>query len=302
MPVFRCLGLALVLVLVAQTPVLAGALKVSVGIEPLREFVERVGGDLVEITVMVPAGADPHSYDPKPKQMAAMAQARLYVSLGLEFEEAWVPRFAAANRNLIVVAADRGVVKLPMAEHEDHGQPGRKPVAKSSPAAKGHEGLDPHIWLSPALVKIVAQNIRDALVAVDPVHETVYRANLARFLTEIEALHVALTKTLEGCAGAKFMVFHPSWGYFAAAYGLVQEAIEAQGKEPAPRQLAGIIQEARKDGIKVVFVEPQYSDKAAKTVAQAIGGRVLKIDPLSGQWAANLKAMAQTIREAACNR
>ena len=309
MTAFSRLFLALCLVLSLQAPALARGLSVAVGIEPLREFVERIGGDLVEIAVMVPAGADPHSYEPRPKQMAALAQARLYFSLDLEFEEAWIPRFQAANRNLIVVEADKGLEKMAMPEHGDHdhaakGQaaPGHadKTPAKGGRGHQDHEGLDPHIWVSPPLVKTVALNVRDALVAADPVHESVYRANHARFLAEIEALHAELAQSLAACAGARFMVFHPSWGYFAAAYGLVQEPIEAQGKEPSPRQLKALIDEAKEEGIKVVFVQPQFSDKAARTVAKAIGGQVLKIDPLAGKWAENLRTVARTIREAAC--
>ena len=157
---------------------------------------------------------------------------------------------------------------------------------------------DPHIWLSLRLVKIQAQNICDALVAADPAHRAYYQNNLRGFHSDLDKVDAEITGILEGLKARKFMAFHPAWGYFARDYGLEQIPIEVEGKEPSARALADLIRYTKQEGIKVVFVQTQFSTKNAETVTRAIGGRILQIDPLAGDYLKNMKKIAETFKKA----
>jgi zinc transport system substrate-binding protein len=277
----------------AQAP-----LPVTVTLLPERYFVERIGGAHVRVAVMVPPGADAHTYEPRPRQMADLSRSRLYFAVGDPFETVWLAKFKAANRNLPVVNTDAGIEKLPMTDDDDeHGQADRVLGRAETPA-----GLrDPHIWLSPPLVKIQAAHIRDGLVGADPGRRADYEANHARFVKELDALDAELRGIFKDLKHGQreFMIFHPAWGYFAQAYGLVQTPIEVHGKDPRPAQLAQLIDHARKRGIRAIFVAPQRSTRAAETIAKAIGGAVVIADDLAPDWAENLRRVAVKMRDAA---
>jgi zinc transport system substrate-binding protein len=286
-------------------PARAAGIQVFVSIAPQKYFVAKVGGALVEISVLAPPGADPHTFEPKPRQMAALARAAVYFSVGVDFEKAWMPRISAAGPNLRIVATDAGIAKMAMAaEHHLTGRAGGHPAGAKAPAAghpphDDHEGgEDAHIWLSPPLVKIQARHIAEALSAVDPGNRARYEANLAAFLEEIESLDGELKAVFAGSSGSRFLVFHPSWGYFARDYGLEQVAIEVEGKEPKPAQLKALIEFARNKGVQAVFAQPQQSSRSAEMVAREIGGRVVSADPLAEDWAANLRAVARQFKAA----
>lgn len=305
----RALQITLCLVLwaaAALPPAEAAAVKVFVSIPPQKYFVEKIGGELVEVGVLVPSGADAHTYEPKPRQMAELAKARIFFSIGIDFEKAWMGRIAAANRSMQIVATDEGVAKLTLPAHDHSGHAERKapstgpthaPDLRRAAQAPAGEP-DPHIWLSPPLVKTQARTIAGALAAADPGNRWRYEENLARFLQEIDDLDLELRRLFAGSHGARFMVFHPSWGYFAQAYGLEQTAIEIEGKDPKPAQLRELIRRARQEGVKVVFVQPQFSPRSAEMVAAEIGGQVVMVDPLSADWAENLRAVARKFRAA----
>ena len=156
----------------------------------------------------------------------------------------------------------------------------------------GRASLDPHIWLSPPLVKVQARTILTALQEIDPAHKSVYAANARQFTAEIDRLDAELKKTFSGRQGLRFMVFHPSWGYFARAYGLEQVPIEIEGKDPKPARLQMLIEQARENRIKVIFAQPQFSTRSAALVAREIGGQVAFADPLAMDWMANLRNVA----------
>ena len=287
--------LAALLLLGGVTPAAAGeALPVFVSILPQKYFVEQVGGGHVAVSVMVAPGASPATYEPKPRQMTALAAAKAYFAVGVPFEAAWLPRIQAANPGMRVVDTAAGIVKRPMAAHAHEGD-----ADHDHHHDAGHQGvLDPHVWLSPPLVKVQARAIRDALVALDPIHQADYDAGLARFVQQIDGLDRELRETFAGREGMGFMVFHPAWGYFAEAYDLVQIPIEIEGKDPKPAQLQQLIETARSRDIRVIFVQPQFSGQSAAAVAAAIGGVVLPADPLAPDWADNLRRQAAQIRGA----
>jgi zinc transport system substrate-binding protein len=199
-----------------------------------------------------------------------------------------------------IVNTDAGIEKaaLPAHRHEEKGHTHSDGKKKSTHSHDHAGGPDPHVWLSPPLVKIQARHIADGLIAVDSANRSRYEENLAGFLREIDALDTELKDLFAGSQGARFMVFHPSWGYFAQAYGLEQVPIEIEGKDPKPAQLKELIHHAREHGIKVVFVQPQFSAKSAEMVAREIGGQVVAVDPLASDWAENLRKVGRRFKAA----
>ncbi len=263
-----------------------------VSIVPQKYFVEQLAGGFVAVEVMVLPGASPATYEPKPSQMEKLSTAAAYFSIGVSFESAWLPRLRAANPRLTIIATDKGVPKRAMGadhhhedgsgQHENHG-----------------EILDPHIWLDPALVAMQAENIAAALGKILPEKKKKIDENLAKFQKNLSELDSELREILSPDKGAersrKFMVFHPSWGYFAERYALEQIAAESSGKSPSPAQLAKLIKTAKKEGITTIFVQPQFSKKSASVLAKAIGGVVDTANPLSEDWPNNLRSVAKKI-------
>ncbi|CAA6818604.1 MAG: Zinc ABC transporter, periplasmic-binding protein ZnuA [uncultured Sulfurovum sp.] len=159
-----------------------------------------------------------------------------------------------------------------------------------------HGGLDPHTWTAPSNVKIMAKNIYETLVKLDNENENYYEENYKKFLEEIEETDRQIKEILLSVPqGSKFMVFHPSWGYFAKEYGLVQMSVEVEGKAPKPRILKQIIEEAHKQNIKAIFTQKEFSDKSAKVIAHELNIKVLKETPLARDWSTNLIKKANAI-------
>jgi zinc transport system substrate-binding protein len=288
----------------ALPPGEAAPLKAFVSIPPQRYFVQKIGGDLVDVSVLVPAGANPHNFEPKPRQMADLSRSPVYFAMGIDFESFWLKRIKAANPGMRVVRTDDGIAKIPMAAHghqeatRHSHSPGSDAETQENPR-RGDASPDPHVWLSPAPVKIQIRNIRDALIAVDPAHRTIYESNHDAFIREIDGLDAELKALFSVRKGERFIVLHPSWGYFAEAYGLVQVPIEIEGKDAKPAQLRRLIRHAREHGIRTVFVQPQFSAKSAELLSREIGGQVVIADPLAENWAANLREVAHKLAEAA---
>lgn len=417
---------------------------VVVSVIPQQTFVEKIGGDKVNVTTMVKPGSDPHSYEPKPSQMIAISKADIYFPVKIEFENAWLDKFKDQNKKMQFVEMTKGVgfIEMPdhgmmISEHDghddhagDHGAHGEEelpfewagafelkkgeytwsfdkvggkyadpkmrflmikahgddehiiehheneakkifesktkaakhgdnidinkqtfelvfdqnknqtvfkvsikedgkyifftehmpfefedkehffkdlarndvePVAQH-PEAGGHHHHhhhgenDPHTWVSPANVKIMAKNIYDALVKEDPKNSSYYKSNYEKFLNEIKATDRKIKKILIDVeTGSKFLVFHPSWGYFARDYGLTQLAIEVEGKEPKPKMLRKIIDYAKKENIKAVFTQLEFSDKSSRAIAAELNVKVIKETPLAKDWSNNLIKMANAI-------
>ncbi len=263
---------------------------VFVSIAPQTYFVEKIGGDLVEIHTMVSPGASPATYEPKPRQMVALTKAKVYFAIGVPFENRWLPKIAAANPLMEVIRTDYGIVKIPIQTFHHNGS------EKQKPKPSNPKRLDPHIWLSPKRVKIQAQHILNTFLRIDSLHRSIYKTKYHQFIRELEDLDAEIQQKLAGEKGRQFMIFHPSWGYFANEYGLGQISVEIEGKDPKSAQLEALIQKAITKGIKVIFVQRQLSAKSAKVIAKAIGGRVAILDPLAPNWADNLRAAASAIK------
>ncbi|BFM38893.1 zinc ABC transporter substrate-binding protein [Synechocystis sp. LKSZ1] len=264
-------------------------LDITVSIPPQRYFVEKIGGDRVKVNVMVEGARDPHTYEPKPQQLQALSEAEAYVKVGIGLEDAWLNKFKAVNPALKFIDSSTGITPLQTEahdhSHDDHG-------------TKAALVADPHIWLSPKLAKIQAQNIYQGLAQIDPSQAEQYKANLNQFLKEIDQLDQNIRQTLAPIQQRQFIVFHPAWAYFARDYNLEQIPIEVEGQEPSAQELAAVIKTAQKEGIQVIFAQPQLSPKSAETIAKEINGRVVLIDDLAPNWSENLRQVSATFAQA----
>jgi len=254
---------------------------VAVTILPQREFVARVGGDKVDITVMIPPGASPHTYEVTPAQMVQLSKAKVYFKVGspIEFELAWLDKLLAQNKDMLVVDCSKGINLI---ESDDPDEP----------------GIDPHIWTSPRNVKTMVQNISLGLSQVDPQNRQYYEQNRDSYLKELDELDAEIDASLGDTGNRTFIVYHPAWGYFAHDYGLRQLGIEQEGKEPQAAYMARLINQARLQNIKVIFVSPEFDSRSAEAIAREIGGKVVIIDPLAGDYLDNMRKVASAFKEA----
>jgi len=274
---------------------------VFVSILPQAYFLERIGGTHVDVEVLIGAGQSPHSYEPTPKQMAKLATARAFFGIGVPVEKGVLRKIRQSHKQLVIVETQQGITYRYLAGHdheqgEGHGKNERAGGNETHSRAKaGPKTPDPHIWMAPKLAKIQARNICDALNRLDPAHKQEYAANMRAFDADLDRVDARISRSLAPLKGRKMYVFHPAFGYFADAYGLIQVPIEIEGKEPVARQLAKLIDRAKKDGVKVMFVQPQFPARSAEAVAKAIGGVVVPIDPLAGDYPANLDKIAVAV-------
>jgi zinc transport system substrate-binding protein len=272
----------------------AAPLEVFVSILPQKTFVERVGGEHVAVSVLVGPGQSPHTFEPSPKQMVGVSKAGLFFSIGVTFEEVWLPRLRETNPRMTIVDLCRGITLRTMGSHEEcHEDHAHEHHAHHEDGRK-----DPHTWLSPPLVKTMAATIRDALEKARPDQRDFFQANYATFAGELDQLDREVREMLKDIASKKFMVFHPAWGYFADAYGLEQIPIEAEGKEPGPKSLARLIAQGKKEKVRVIFVQEQFSTNTAESIARAIGARVVTADPLAEDYLTNMRRIAKSFAEA----
>lgn len=284
-----------VLTLFCGSVSLAAAQKetVFVSVAPHAYFVDKIAGDLVDVHVMVTPGKNPHTYEPTPRQMTRISDSALFFHTGVPFEEIWLPRIQQNFPDVIYVDLQKGVDLLTMEEvctdpshNHEHGH------------HHHHEAIDPHIWLSPAQAKIQAKTIHESLVEFFPGERELLDRNHDELQEELNDLDAELAGMLKNLSRNRFYVYHPAWGYFAHEYGLEQVAIELDGKEPSARQLGTLIDQANADEVNVIFVQQQFSRKLAESVAQAIGGTVVSIDPLAREYSANLRKVARVLSEA----
>ncbi|MCX5864831.1 MAG: zinc ABC transporter substrate-binding protein [Deltaproteobacteria bacterium] len=266
------------------TATAAAKTQIFVTVPPQAYLAERIGGDAVEVHTLVGKGQDPHTFEPTPRQAAALAGASLFFTVDIPFEKQLATKVAASNRNLKIVDSTKGIVRLQLTEPDPH-------------TAHGNEA-DPHLWLATDNLRIMADNMTAAMVAAMPEHKEALQKNLASLQREISDLDKRLATTLAPHRGKTFYVFHPAFGYFANAYGLRQKAVEISGKSPTPRQLTALIRQAREDRVHTIFVQPQFDSKSADTVAQAINGAVVPIDPLEKEVLRNLATIAAAIEQA----
>jgi zinc transport system substrate-binding protein len=260
-----------------------GRIGIIVSIQPQSEFAERVGGDKVKVTVMIPPGASPHTYEPTPGQMVEVSRAEIYakVGTGIEFELAWMDKIINTGREMLVIDCSSGIDLI-----EDFGD------LKNGDEHKDNNP-DPHIWLSPGNAAVMAENIYNGLVEIDPENSEYYKKNLDNYKAELEELDKEISRLFSGKENRKIMVYHPTWTYFAEDYGLEQIVIEKEGKEPTAEGIRDLISMAKQYNIKSIFASPEFSTQSAEAIAKEIGAKVILISPLEKDYIENMRNAAQ---------
>lgn len=261
-------------------------LRVAVSVPPQAWFVERIGGDRVAVEVMIPPGFSHVDYPLTPRQMAVLSAIDLYVKVGhpsFDYERRYIDPFLERTPRVRIVDMSQG---MRLMEGDEEGE------------EHDHGDGDPHVWVAPETVAVAAGNIARALAAADPAGAPLYQANLHSFLKEIERLDREIRAELAAAPVRKFIVYHPGWGYFARQYGLEQIAIEAEGKEPGAAQMIRLIDRARREGVRLVFVEEGFPRESAQVIADAVDGQVVLADPQQKDWPANLRRVAAAFRRA----
>ncbi|MBN1786703.1 MAG: zinc ABC transporter substrate-binding protein [Candidatus Methanofastidiosa archaeon] len=250
-----------------------GKIGIVVSIPPYYEWASMVGGENVEVTILIPEGQSPHTYEPTPSQMIKVSEASIWVKngVGLEF---WADKVIENNSDIDIVDISEGIDLIPI-----------------------DGGYDAHVWLSIINAMNGVQSIYESLSGIDPENADYYRENMESYLEDLEAMDRYLKEKLESASGNRFIVFHPAWSYFSREYGLEQIAIEEDGKEPGPEMIVSIIEMARDYGINVIFVEPQFSIENAQVIANEIDGVVISINPLSSDYIENMRTVANALVE-----
>lgn len=277
----------------------------AVSILPQEYFVSRIAGDLFSINVMVPPGASPATYEPTPSQLASLSKTELYLEMGYTgFEMAWMDKLRAANKQMKVVNLSEGVDLITEAtmhgEETDHEAMQHQAMEGQSPIeSHGHHhgGIDPHTWLSPKNVMIIARNIYDALATTYPEHQEVFASNLEGFLGELDSLDRHITGELKNLTSRAFFTYHPSLSYFARDYNLEQYPLELGGKTPSAAHMKKLIDTGRKQQIGVVFLQMQFDQKNAEVLAREIGAEIVQINPLDPEWYEQMLYIAGKLKE-----
>ncbi len=282
-----CVGVVIVLVFAvacSNTPKKDLRKLVSVSIVPQEYMVRKLADTLLQVQVLIPPGANHSTYSLLPSQMQDLAGSRLWLQVGpLSLEKTWAEKIKANNPGMKIVDCSEGVELLSGTdEHHDAGH--------------DHEGgIDPHIWMSPHDVKIMAGNMLRALSETFPSYAGVFETNYVRFLTEVDSLHNQIAGKLNGLENRKFLIFHPALGYFSREFGLEQIPLELEGKEPSPRYMKEIVDIARTNNIKTVFIQQEFDSENALQLSREIGGNVVQINPMDANWPGQLQEIADKL-------
>ncbi len=300
---------------------------VFASVAPVAGLLKRIGGDRIEVETLAGPDQDPHGYSPTPKQLVALGESAAFFLVGMPFEDRLVDKLTESDGGLRIIDVAEGIEKLEMDEHHhhhhgdehahehdhEHGHAHDEtggaekeddhPHEEEDHADHGdhaaHEGgdlSDPHVWLSPALLKKQAILIEHALMDIDPAGHDDYHANLDQLLGELDALDAELKTALAPLEGKPFYVFHGAFAYFAQAYGLKQEAIEVGGRSPEPKRVFELIEQAKAEGIKLVLVQPQFDTHSAQAIAEGIGGAVVPVNPMDEDVFATLRLLAEKVK------
>lgn len=246
---------------------------VVVSILPLADFAEHIGRDKIQVTVMVPPGANPHSYEPKPDQLKQVSQAKMFIKAGsgVEFELVWMDKLIQINEDMMVVNSSQGIELIER---------------------------DPHVWLSPLNAKKMIGSICEGLEKLDPANSEYYKANLHEYLGELDEIDRYAKERFERTKNRGFIAYHPAWGYLARDYDLEQIPIEHGGKEPTAERIKQVVEKAKEFEVRVIFVSPQLATKGTETVAREIGGYAEFLDPLPQDYISNMRIVVEQLARA----
>ena len=276
----------IVFFLLFTTCIAYAKVNVIVSIAPQKSFVEEIGGDKVDVTLLAPIGANPNLYEPKVSQMIKVDKADIYFTIGGQFEKAWLPRIKNQNKDMEILNCSKTIERIPM----KFNKKGKK-LLNSKTIKK-----DIHVWVTPTNIEKIGKTIYETLARYDVKNKEYYKKNYETFVKKAQETHLKINELLANTKdGTKFMVFHPAWGYFAKDYKLEQMAIEVEGKEPKPRELQEVLKKAKEINIKTILTQSEFSQQGAKIVAKELGINILGISPLNPNWSQNLINLASAI-------
>lgn len=277
----------LLVILALCLNVSAANLTVAVSLQPYSSVVKEIGGPQVNVVALLPPGADPHTFEPKPASLKEFAKATVYFSDGSGMDAAWLPRFKGVNKNVDVISLSKGIVWMEEDDHHHH----------ENGDHHEEEELDPHLWTSPVQMMQVAENVCEALSSLDQGNKDSYRKRTDDLIARLKNLDGELRQSVNRLPanGRTFIVFHPAYGYFARDYGMKQLTVEVKGKEPKPRDLANLIKTGKENNVHIVFVQPQFSKRAAMTIAKELNAKILDTDPLSYDYEKNIRSLLKSI-------
>lgn len=306
----KLISLLILPVLLFSLTAAAGAAEqtIAVTIVPQIEMVEAVAGDKVEIVEMIPKGFSPSNYSPSPREMRAFSEASIYFSMGVPADIQNILPRAEEQEGLKVVKLFEEVEKKYPHRYFGGGEQAEESLKNENSEADEQEnhdhsgGRDPHIWLSPKRAAYMVKIIRDELIALMPEHESEFKANADKYLNKLESIDQQNKKLLSPYKEEEILVYHPSFGYFTDHYDLKMLVIEKNGKEPGPRYLQEIIENAAEKGIKNVFYQAEIDSRKTEAVAESLNGKTIKLTPLAENYAENLRVMAKKIAEAISKR
>lgn len=256
-------------------------LSVYTSFYPMYDFASKVGGDKVNIVNMVPAGTEPHDWEPTASDVSGLENAAVFIYNGAGMEH-WVEDVLKSlqNKELIAVEASKGLTL--MEGHHDHeDEDEHKEEDKHS---EEEEEYDPHVWLSPLNAKQQMENIKNSFIQADPGNKDYYEANYTKYAEDFDALDKEFKDTLSSLTKKDIIVSHEAFGYLCKAYGLNQIGIEglSPDSEPDPARMAEIIEFAREHKVKVIFFEELVSPKVAETIADATKAETVVLSPIEG--------------------
>lgn len=256
---------------------------ITVSILPEKTFVEKIAGEDFDVNVLIPPGASPAAYTLLPSQLKDISKSTIWFRMGyIGFEHSWKDKIAQANEDMKVVNLAEGLdlIASEIVEHGDHVH---------------IDGVDPHVWLSPTLVKQMSKRILNELIDLKPEKTAEYKANYMRFVKECDELNIELMNKLRPYKNRKFIVFHPSLSYYAREYGLEQFSLESGGKEPTPQHMKMVVDMAKQEDIKVIYIQSEFDREHARVFANEIDGKIVEVWPLNPEWKDNLLNMTDIL-------
>lgn len=277
----RLLGYLFSIALFTCSYVQAAPLQVAVSLAPIKTLVEQLGGDQVQVTTLIKPGANPHHFHPSPQQISEIAQADVYVSAAIPFETIWLPRIQATHPNMQVIAAP--VCVDATMDHDHHAE---------------HTDIDPHFWTDPLQMRAYARTISNTLARLKPGQADTFQHRYAQVAAQLTKLDQNIRQLIAPLENRQFMVWHPAWGHFAAAYGLTQIAIQAAEKQPGAKTLVRLIEQAKTDNIQAILIQPQVQKRLATRIAQDMAMTIIPADPLAADYADNLRELAKQLVQA----
>ena len=276
----------------------ANASDVVTTILPTKYFVDKITNGEISATAMVNSSSNPHTYEPKPKQMKDLEEAKIYFGVDIEFDDKWGEKFTKQYPNLLFVDTAANIEKIAMQAHShgdeeerehEHADHDHEHEAHEHEHEHEHDhnhahAIDPHIWLDPVLAKAQSKNILDALCKVYSDKCDKFSENFAKFSKEVDEMDTYAKDKFKDIKNNKFVIYHPALGYFAKRYGLEQLSVEIDGKEPKPAQLAKLTKTIKDENIKVVFVAKNFPLNSAEVLAKSTGANIVMVNFLDENW------------------